>query len=63
MTIDDISHTLELSGGPQLVPSGVSTVWNELTLAGDTPGWECPHDDMEIRHNADVGRSSAFYEH
>ena len=28
---------------------GVSTVWTEETLAGDTPGRECPHDDVEIR--------------
>ena len=36
------------AGGPQLVPSGVSTVWTEETLAGDTPGRECPHDDVEV---------------
>ena len=53
MTIDDVSHTLELSGGggggAQLVPSRVSTVWTEETMAGDTPGRECPHDDIGIR--------------
>ena len=32
-----------------MVSSGVSTVWTEETLAGDTPGRECPHDDVEIR--------------
>ena len=36
-------------GGPQLVPSKVSTVWTEETLAGDTPGRECPHDYVGIR--------------
>ena len=38
MTIDDVSQAVEQSrGGPQLVPSGVSTVWTEKTLAEDTP--------------------------
>ena len=32
-----------------LVPSRVSTVWTEETMAGDTPGWECPHDDFGNR--------------
>ena len=36
-------------GGPQLVPSGVSTVWNEKTLAEDSPGRECPHDDVGLQ--------------
>ena len=61
MTIDDVSHTLELSGGgggAQLVHSGVSTVWTEETLAGDTPGRECPHDDMEIRPRIGTMRTS-----
>ena len=33
-------------GGAQLVPSRVSSVWTEETMAGDTPGRECPHDDV-----------------
>ena len=40
MTSDDVSDTPELSGGgggPQLVPSKVSVVWVEETMAGDTP--------------------------
>ena len=46
MTIGDVSHAVKQSrGGPQLVPSGVSTVWTEETLAGVTPRWECPHDE------------------
>ena len=45
-------------GGPQLVPSGVSTVWTEETLAGDTPGRECPHDDVEIRPRMGTMRMS-----
>ena len=53
MTIDDVSHTMELSGGggggAQLVPSRVSTMWIEETMAGDTPGRECPHDDVGMR--------------
>ena len=35
-------------GGAQLVPSRVSTVWTEETMAADTPGRECPHDDIGI---------------
>ena len=59
MTTDDVSHTMELSGGggAQLVPSSVSTVWIEETMAGDTSGRECPHDDFGIRPQTgtDVG--------
>ena len=38
--IDDVSQAVEQSwgGGPQLVPSGGSTVWTEKTPAEDTPG-------------------------
>ena len=36
-------------GGGQLVPSRVSRVWTEETIAGDTLGRECPHDDIGIR--------------
>ena len=35
-------------GGPQPVPSKVSVVWVE-TMAGDTPGRECPHKDLGMR--------------
>ena len=45
-------------GGPQLVPSRVSTVWTEDTLAGDTPGQECPHYDVEIRPRMGTMRMS-----
>ena len=51
MTFDDVFRLWNIpggGGGSQLVPSGVSTVWTEETLAGDTPGRECPHDDVEI---------------
>ena len=44
-----------------MVPSGVSTVWRlwtEETLAGDTPGWECPHDDVGIRPQMGTMRMS-----
>ena len=34
---------------PQLVPSRVSAVWTEETMAGDTPGRGCPHDDFGMR--------------
>ena len=50
MTIDDIFHTVEQSGGgPQLVHSGVSPVWTEETMAEDIYRWECPHDDIGMR--------------
>ena len=49
MTIDDVSHAVEQSGVPQLVPSGVSTVWTDATLAEDTPRRECPHVGVGLR--------------
>ena len=45
-------------GGPQVVSSGVSTVWTEETLAGDSPGRECPHDDVGIRPRIGTMRMS-----
>ena len=44
--IDEVSQAVEQSGGggPQLVPSGGSTVRTEKTPAEDTPGRKCPHD-------------------
>ena len=41
-----------------MVPSGVLTVWTEETLAGDTPGRECTHDDVEIRPQMGTMRMS-----
>ena len=61
MTIDDISHTVELpggGGGVQLVRSRVLAVWTEETMAGDTPGLECPHDDVGIRPQMGTVRMS-----
>ena len=50
MTNDDVFQAVEQSGGgPQLVPSGVSTVWTEETLAEDTPGRECPRVEVGLR--------------
>ena len=51
MTNDDVSDTPKLSGGggPQSVPSTVSAVWVEETMVGDTPGRECPHEDLGMR--------------
>ena len=50
MTSDDVSGTPELSGGgPHLVPSRVSVVLVEETMAGDTPGRECPREDLVMR--------------
>ena len=31
--------------GPRLVPSRISVVLVNGTMAGDTPGWECPRED------------------
>ena len=45
-------------GGAQLVPSRVSTVWTEETMAGDTPGRECPNDDVGIRPQMGTVRMS-----
>ena len=60
MTIDDVSHTMELSGGggAQLFPSRVLIVWTEETMAGDTPGRECPYDDVGIRPQMGTVRMS-----
>ena len=33
-------------------------MWTKETLAGDTPGRECPHDDMEIRPRIGTMRTS-----
>ena len=33
-------------------------MWTEETLAGDTPGRECPHDDVEIRPRMGTMRMS-----
>ena len=41
-----------------MVPSRVSTVWTEETMAGDTPGRECPHDDVGIRPQMGTMRMS-----
>ena len=51
MTIDDISHTLELSGGGGLSWSlpGFRQCGPRRPWLGDTPGRECPHDDVGIR--------------
>ena len=56
MTIDDVSHGTVRGGGgrAQLVPSGVSTVCTEETMAGDTPGQECSHDDVGLRPRMNI---------
>ena len=58
MTFNDVSQAGTVRGEPQLVPSRVSTVWTEESLAGDTPGRECPHDDVEIRPRMGTMRMS-----
>ena len=51
MTKNDVSNTPELSGGgggAQLVPSQISAVLVDGTMAGDTPGRECPREDRDV---------------
>ena len=60
MTNDDVSSTPILSrDGPQLVPSRVSVVLVEETIAGDTPGRECPGEDQEMRPLAGTRKPSS----
>ena len=60
MTNDDVSSTPKLSGGgPQLVPYRVSVVLVEETIAGDTPGRECPGEDQEMRPLAGTSKPSS----
>ena len=40
--------------GPQSVPSRISVVLVDGTMAGDTPGRECPHEDGDLRPQAGV---------
>ena len=59
MTIDDVSHTMEPSGGGASAgPSRVLTVWTEETMAGDTPGRECPHEDFGMQAQIDTMKRS-----
>ena len=58
MTFNDVSQAVEQSGGTSVGSSGVSTVWTAETLAGDAPGSECPHDDVEIRPRMGTMRMS-----
>ena len=58
MTIDHVSHTLELSGGASAGPlQGFDSV-DRRDSGWDTPGRECPHDDMEIRPRIGTMRTS-----
>ena len=40
--------------GPQSVPSRISVVLVDGTMAGDTPGQECPREDRDWRPRAAV---------
>ena len=42
--------------GPRSVPSRISVVLVDGTMAGDTPGRECPREDQELRPQAGVTR-------
>ena len=49
----DVSDTPALSvEGPRSVPSGISVVLVDATVAGDTPGRECPREDWDWRPRA-----------
>ena len=61
MTIDDVSHTVELSGGGgglSWSPPGFRQCGPRRTMAGDTPGLKCPHDDVGIRPQMGTVRMS-----
>ena len=62
MTNNDVSDTPELSGGgggAQLVPSRVSVVLVEVTIAEDTPGRGCPGEDHKMSPLADTKKPSS----
>ena len=40
--------------GPRSVPSRISVVLVDGTMAGDIPGRECPHEDRDLRPQAGV---------
>ena len=42
-----VAHTLSVEG-PQSVLSQIAVVRVDGTIAGDTPGRECPHDELAI---------------
>ena len=45
----DVTNTPALSvEGPQSVPSRISVVLVDGTVAGDTPGRECPREDRDL---------------
>ena len=44
----DVTYAPVLSAeGPQSVPSRISVVLVDVTMAGDTPRWECPREDRD----------------
>ena len=46
-------------GEAQLVPSRISVVLVDGTVAGDTPGRECPHEDWDWRPQAGATRPAS----
>ena len=59
MRSNDVSDTPELSGGGGGVSSRVSVVLVEETMAGDTPGRECPGKDHEMSPLAGTKKPSS----
>ena len=57
ITDREVTNAPELSsGGPPLVPSRISVVLVEEAKARDTPRWECPRDDQDIRSLAGMAK-------
>ena len=53
----DVTDAPTLSvGGPRSVPSRISVVLVDGTMAGGTPGRECPREDRDLRPQAGVTR-------
>ena len=53
----DVTDAPTLSGGgPRSVPSRISVVLVDETMAGGTPGRECPREDQDLRPQAGVTR-------
>ena len=45
--------------GLRSVPSRISVVFVDGTMAGGTPGRECPHEDRDLRSRAGITRPPA----
>ena len=58
----DVTNAPTLSvEGPPSVPSRISVVLVDGTMAGDAPGRECPREDRDLRPRAGVTRPAGVY--